>query len=54
MHLGNIEFRLRVSKILLAESYQLYIYSTYVDQMNLNGKLKKIGGANRGPSNNPP
>jgi len=43
----------RVSKILLAESYLLYMYSTYVNRMNLNGKLrKKLGGPNRGPSNN--
>jgi len=37
----------RVSKILLAGSY------TYVNQMNLNGKLrKKLGGPNREPSKN--
>ena len=52
MHLGNIA-GWRVSKVLLAESYLLYMYSTYVNQMNLNGKLrKKLGGPNRRPSNN--
>jgi len=35
------------------QSYLLYMYRTYVNQMNLNGKLrKKLGGANRGPRKN--
>jgi len=38
----------RVSKILLAERYLLYMYRTYVNQMNLNGKLRKNWGAKQG------
>jgi len=33
---------------LLAESYLLYMYRTYVNQMNLNGKLRKKLGAKQG------
>ena len=45
MNLGILNAGWRVSKILLAESYLLYMYRTYVNQMNLNGKLRtKLGG----------
>ena len=54
MHLGNIECRLegiynRLSfKILLAESYLLWLSTVYVNQMTLNGKLRKTVGGQTG------